>query len=104
IALLNEKVQYLTQKLFGRSSERTSTSTPPENQMSFFLDEELNCFNEAEITADPSVPEPKDLQTITYKRRTKGKKAELVKDLPVIRVECILHEDDCQCEWCNSEL
>lgn len=38
-----------------------------ENQMSLFTDEEFNSFNEAEITAVPSVPEPKDLQKITYR-------------------------------------
>lgn len=85
-------------------SERTSSSTPPENQMSLFCDEELNSFNEAEATADRTVAEPKNLQTITYNRRPPGKMADLIKDLPTVRVECVLHEDDGQCEWCNTTL
>lgn len=101
---LTEQVRFLTQKLFGRSSERTTTSTSPENQLSLFSDEELNSFNEAEISVTKSVMEPQDLQTITYNRRPAGKKADLIKDIPTVRVDCVLHEEDGQCEWCNTTL
>ena len=102
IALLTEQVQVLTQKLYGRSSEK---STPTdENQINLFKDEELNVFNEAEVVADKSAVEPQAAEQVQRNRRTPGHKANLVKDLPVIEVDCILHKDDSNCEWCNTEL
>ena len=102
IALLTEQVQVLTQKLYGRSSEK---STPAdENQINLFNTEELNVFNEAEVVADKSAVEPKKAEQFERKRRTPGHKARLIKDLPVIEVDCLLPKDDSKCEWCNTDL
>ena len=50
---LHETVEYLKRKLFGRSTEKTSSL--PVGQMSL--------FDEAEIQADPMAPEP-DLKEV----------------------------------------
>jgi hypothetical protein len=102
VVLLTEQVQLLTQKLYGRSSEK---STPAdENQINLFNTEELNVFNEAEVVADKSAVEPKKAEQFERKRRTPGHKARLIKDLPVIEVDCLLPKDDSKCEWCNTDL
>ena len=49
IANLNETVEYLKKKLFASSSEKTKKEAFPG---------QMDLFNEAEATADPSVPEP----------------------------------------------
>lgn len=101
IALLTEQVKLLTQKLYGRSSEKSPAID--ENQISLFTDEDLNVFNEAEVQANAKIPEL-EMQDIRYHRRKPGQKARLIKDLPIQVVDCMLHEDDCHCEWCNTEL
>ena len=50
-AAMQEQIDYLTKKLFGRSSEKHITQV--EGQMSLF-----DIFDEAEKEADPSAPEP----------------------------------------------
>ncbi|MFL2101603.1 IS66 family transposase [Mycobacteroides abscessus] len=104
LALLTEQVQLLTQKLFGRSSEKSKTNTPVENQLSLFTDADLNIFNEAEVSQDKKASEISHLQEIKVKKRTVGQKEKLIKNLPIINVNCMLHEDECHCEWCNTEL
>lgn len=54
---LTKQVQLLTQKLFGRSSEKTKMISTVENQLSLFTDENLNLFNGAEIDQDKKAPE-----------------------------------------------
>ena len=51
---LNETVEYLKRKLFGRSREKQEDP----DQMKF------DFFNEAEAEADPSVPEPTEEEVI----------------------------------------
>ena len=61
--------------------------------------EQTQLFNEAEAEAKPSLPEP-TLEEITYKRRkTKGKREEQLKDLPVETIEYRLPpaEQVCSC-------
>lgn len=70
VALLTEQVQLLTQKLYGRSSEK---STPAdENQINLFNTEELNVFNEAEVVADKSAVEPKKRNNLSVKEELPG--------------------------------
>ena len=104
LVVLTEQVQLLTQKLFGRSSEKSNIIPPVENQLSLFTDEDLNIFNEAEVDQDKKVPEISHLGDLKAKRRTIGQKEKMIKDLPVINVNCLLHEEECHCEWCNTEL
>jgi len=63
---LHETVEYLTRKLFGRSTEKTSALL---GQYSF--------FDEAENEADPAVPEPTLEEIETYRRKKfKGQREE----------------------------
>ncbi|MRI80842.1 hypothetical protein GIY11_02210 [Aerococcaceae bacterium DSM 109653] len=70
LALLTEQVQLLTQKLFGRSSEKSNIIPSVENQLSLFIDEESNLFNEAEIDQYNKAPEISHLEDIKVKMRT----------------------------------
>lgn len=91
---LHETVEFLTHKLFGRSSEKTSV-----------IAGQMNLFNEAEIESDPSAPEPNMKEVSSYKRKKfKGQKAELLKDIPHVTVICNLDEEDRFCEKCGTPL
>ena len=92
---LHDTVEYLTRKLFGRSTEKTSSLSL--GQMSL--------FDEAEIEADPTVPEP-DLKEIQGYRRKKfqGQRMELLKDIPHDKRLCTLDKQDCFCEACSTAL
>ncbi len=95
---LNTKIQLLEQKLrlhqhkrFGASSEKTH----PDQQ---------RLFNEAEVTAVPLEAEPA-LETITYKRRkSKGKRKQDLKNLPVEVIEYTLSEEEKACQSCGGSL
>ncbi len=92
---LHDTVEYLTRKLFGRSSEKTSALDL--GQISF--------FDEAEITADPKAPEPNMQQVENYARKKfKGQRAELLKNLPHIKRLASLFANDRDCELCGTEL
>ena len=72
--LLQEKVLFLTRKLYGRTTEQTS-SLGFEGQMSL--------FDEAEESADASAPEPDMKDVLSYRRKKrKDHKEELLKDVP----------------------
>ncbi len=92
---LHDTVEYLTRKLYGRSTEKTSS-----------LDlGQMSLFDEAEVTANPAVPEP-DLKEIQGYRRKKfkGQRLELLKDIPHDKRLCTLDPQDCFCEACNTAL
>nr|WP_024344991.1 hypothetical protein [[Clostridium] methoxybenzovorans] len=75
ISNLNEIVLFLRKEKFGSSSEKT----PKEE-----IDGQLSLFNEAEMEADASLPEPIVKDVKGYKRKnTKTKREELIKDLPI---------------------
>ena len=92
---LNETVEYLKRKLFGRSTEKTSSL--PVGQTSL--------FDEAEIQADPMAPEPDLKEVQGYQRKKfKGQRMELLKDIPHDKRLCTLDERDRFCEACNTTL
>lgn len=94
--LLQEKVVFLTGKLYGRSTEQTS-SLGIQGQMSF--------FDEAETSADPGAAEPDMKDVASYrKRRFPGQREELLKDIPHEKKLCTLAEEDRFCEACNTPL
>lgn len=86
--------QYLLsrQKQFGASSEKSDP-------------DQINLFNEAEDSANPSLKEA-SVEIITYERKKKqpGQRAELSKDLPVEIIEYRLSEDEKVCSCCNNNL
>lgn len=95
IKRLNETVDFLTKKIYGRSSEKTSVLNK----------DQMSIFDEVEIEADPKAPEP-DLQEVKnhYRKRHPGKRAELLKNLPRLKRLCSLPEDDRFCEICGDDL
>ena len=99
IANLNETVEYLKKKLFASSSERSKKDV--------FLGQ-MDLFNEAEATMDPSVPEPTLEEAVSgYKRKAKKPKAtreEILAGLPVVEVPCTVPEEDRNCPYCNAPM
>ena len=99
IANLNETVEYLKKKLFASSSEKTKKDTFPG---------QMDLFNEAEATADPSVPEPTLEEAVGgYNRKAKKPKAtreEILAGLPVIEVPCTVADEDRNCPCCNTPM
>lgn len=94
---LHETVQFLTQKLYGRSTERTS-SLP-------IGIEQLSLFDEAETEAVPSAPEPDLKEVLGYQRKkNKGGRVELLKDIPHHKFLCTLVDQDRCCEACHTTL
>lgn len=109
IALLeNEKAELLAKlnwfeenyrlsqhKLYGRSSEQT-----------VYADQQT-LFNEAEAldAVKPAIPEP-TVEEITYKRKKKqkGHREEMLRDLPVEIIEHKLPEDEQVCDICGEDL
>lgn len=93
LALLREQVDFLTKKLFGRSSEKTSNLA---GQVDLFEDDTF--FNCAETTEEKNV-----VEEIQYKQKKRiGYKTELTKDLPIKEMHCELKGKECTCDWCNS--
>lgn len=92
---LNEAIRLLTQRAFGSSSEQT-----PTNQLSLF-EEDSESFDEGETTPLKQTVE----ETLTYKRKKpRGRKAELTKDLPTEYHVCELSETERICDCCQHDL
>ncbi|RMD01685.1 IS66 family transposase [Clostridium autoethanogenum] len=91
---LHETVEFLTHKLFGRSSEKTSV-----------IAGQINLFNEVETESKPSAPEPTLQEVANYRRKKfNGQRAELLKDIPHDTIICGLEEDERFCEKCGTSL
>lgn len=92
---LHDTVEYLTRKLFGRSSEKTSVLA--KGQMSL--------FDEAEMEADPTAPEP-DLKEVKgfWKKKFQGQRKDLLKNIPHVRRLCTIVEPDRFCDECETAL
>ena len=82
-------------RLYGRSSEKT------------VLAEQQTLFNEAEAldSVKPDIPEP-TVEEITYKRKKKqkGHREEMLKDLPVEVIEHKLPKEEQICDVCGNQL
>lgn len=92
---LTEMVMLLRKEKFGPSSEKTPKQ----------VDGQLSLFNEAEIEADASVPEPISKEVKGYIRKNpKTKREELIKDLPVREILCETAKEEQYCDHCNSPL
>ena len=95
VSNLTEMVMLLRKDKFGSSSEKTPKQ----------VDGQLSLFNEAELEADASVPEP-------IKKTVKGyvctgsrkNREELIKDLPVREILCETDPNELYCDHCNSAL
>ena len=87
-----EQFRLSQQKRFGSSSEKTNP-------------DQLTLFNEAEFEAKPELPEP-TVETITYSRRKKekGQRETVLKDLPVETIEYHLTDEEKVCSACGNHL
>jgi transposase len=86
-----EQFNLMRHRQFGASSERTA---PGQQQL----------FNETECEAKPELAEP-TAETITYKRRKeKGRREEVLQDLPVETVEHRLPAEEQVCSCCQGPL
>ena len=91
-----EKIEYLTKKLFGSSSEKSSSDFP--GQMTL-----PGCFNEAEAIAD----EKADDETVTVKAHSRKKKSdhtETFKGVPVEKVVIPIPDDQKNCPVCGTQM
>lgn len=92
---LTEMVMLLRKEKFGPSSEKTPKQ----------VDGQLSFFNEAEVEADASVPEPISKEIKGYVRKNpKTKREEIIKDLPVREILCETAKEEQYCDHCNSTL
>ena len=94
VANLTETVEYLTRKLFGKSREKTEDPN------------QLNFFNEAEVTADEASPEPSVEEVKGYQRERKPKstRKDSYDGLPAREVLCELSRKDRICPLCGEQM
>lgn len=94
---LTEMVLLLRKEKFGSSSEKT-----PKGEIAG----QLSLFNEAEVEADASIPEPIKKEEVKGYTRTnpKTKREELIKDLPVREILCESSREDMNCIQCGTAL
>ncbi|MBQ8030212.1 MAG: transposase, partial [Butyrivibrio sp.] len=92
--VLQEQIDYLTKKLFGRSSEKRDD-----------FEGQLNLFNEAEtLKADPD-PEEQEFTTVEkHTRKKKSKMSDKFAGLPVQEVILDVPEDERVCDVCGTPL
>lgn len=90
VKLLLEQIRLSRHQRFGATSERSDA-------------EQMRLFNEAELESE-QVPEEPTTETMTYERRKKqpGHREEMLKDLPVERVEYRLSEEERICGCCGG--
>jgi len=95
VSNLTEMILMLRKEKFGSSSEKTATQ----------IEGQLSLFNEAEAEMNPDAQEPFiERKGYIYKRKTKTTREELLKDLPIEEVPCMIHPDDMFCDQCGSSL
>lgn len=95
--VLQEQINYLTKKLFGKSSERRNDE----------VEGQQNLFNEAEVEAGQIDPDPSEEEFITVEKHTRKKKStneEKFGHLPVEEVILDVDEDKRFCEKCGTAL
>ena len=95
--VLQEQIDFLTKKLFGKSSEKRSDD----------IEGQLSLFNEAEVEAAKSKPDPSEEEFITIEKHTRKKKssaADKFANLPVETVLLDVDEDKRICDKCGSML
>lgn len=97
ILLLKEQVDFLTRKLYGTKSEKTSLLQ---------IEGQMSLFNEIETNADPDAPEPQLVEVEKHLRRKKysGQKEELLKNLPYHKVLHTIDESERTCETCDMQM
>ncbi len=96
VSNLTEMILLLRKEKFGSSSEKTHKND---------LDGQLSIFNEAELEADASAPEPISRDVKGYVRTDKRtKREELIRDLPVREILCESAPEEQCCLQCDTGL
>lgn len=99
---LQEQNEYLTKKLYGRSSEKRESQV--DGQLTIF-DLFSQLFDETEYLQDTSVPEQEEVVIVKeHKRKAKTTTKEKFKDLPVEEVAIDLEESEKFCDNCGIAL
>lgn len=94
---LKQQIEYLTKKLFGTSSEKRTHES----------DGQLSFFDEVEQEADPGIPEPEypDVPDVTSKaRRTRSKKADMIRGIRIKEVIEPLSDEEKICSVFGTEM
>lgn len=93
---LTEMLILMRKQKFGSSSEKTPKTSDVV---------QLSIFNEAELEASPEAQEPAVKRVDGYYRRnSKTKREELLKDLPVEEIQCDVPDDERICPRCKTNL
>lgn len=95
VSNLTEMVLLLRKGKFGPSSEKTTVQ----------IEGQLSLFNEAELEANPDIPEPAHFRkgcVVTHNRKTN--REEQLKDIPVVEFPCMVHPDEMYCGECGGPL
>ena len=92
-------LQNMQRMLFGRKSEKAVLQVPVS------VGEQLNIFNEAEESADSTVPDPlvEEVEVAAHKRK-KSSRREKFGNFPVIAHEYMLGEEEQNCDRCGSRM
>ena len=93
MAVLNEKVDYLTKKLFGTSSEKSKN-----------VEGQLSLFNEAEQEASPAGEQAEEGIVREHARRAKSTHADIFKGVPARDEVIPLSEKQRYCAECGAEM
>lgn len=93
---LQQQVDYLTKKLFGTSSEKRKHES--EGQLSF--------FDEVEQEANSTDPEPEceDIPDAPKTRKSRSKRAEMIRGIRIEPVIESLRDDQKVCDVCGAEM
>lgn len=97
VRLLKEQVDFLTRKLYGTNSEKTSALE---------IAGQMSLFNEMESCADPDAHEPDlvEVEKHLRKRKYAGQREKLIKDIPRSKVLHTIDESEQICERCGSAM
>lgn len=96
IVKLEEQVEHLTNKLFGKSSEKIQTQS--EGQVALF--DEV----EQEATATDGSDDTEEITVISHMRKVRRTKQDMLKDLPSRDVVIPLTEEQLVCGDCGAEM
>ncbi len=98
VELLKAEIETYKRLIFGKKTEKTNVCVSVDQLSLFDFDETLE---------EPTLEEQPREEIIvpSYKRKkSKGKKARLIKELPVEEIHHYLEDEMCQCQSCQSHL
>lgn len=93
---LTEMFLLMRRQKFGSSSEKTNRDV---------IDEQLNFFNEAEVEYVEDSKEPIEKTPDGYSnKKSKKRRGEIIRNIPVAEVLCEIMDEDLYCEQCGCGL